>query len=76
MCQGPSSPRHRQSTFKLATVQKVSSKPDKAARSKRQLFITFKAGSTATLLLTNLGSRSALAQRQILANCTTPRWVF
>ena len=68
-------------TVKLATVKRVSIKPGKAARSKRQLFKTFskptvKARSIATFLLTNLGSRSASAQGQILANCTTPRGVL
>ena len=68
-------------TFKLATVQKVSIKPGKAMRSKRQLFKTFykptvKARSIATFLPANLGSRSATAKGQILVNCTTPRGVL
>ena len=67
--------------FKLATVQRVSIKPGNATRSKRQLFKTFskptiKVQSITTLLLTNLGSRSAAAQGKILANCTTPRGVL
>ena len=60
--------------------ESVSIKPGRPMRSKRQLlnFLnpTVKARSIATFLLSNLTSRSASAQGQILTICTTPRGVL
>ena len=60
---------------------RVSIKPGRTTRSKRQLLknslkLTVKARSIVTFLLTKLESRSASAQGQILAMCTTPRGVL